>query len=140
VDTGATVTNVDMAETDRWLTTTRAVSIVPNTKIEEVGPVDLKPGSRCKSVADATEVMVVRAPAQPVDLRCGGHPMVPFGAEQPPVAAADAGYLSGTALGKRYADDASGLELLCTKAGAGSLAIGDAPLLQKDAKALPSSD
>jgi len=134
------VTNVDMAETDRWLTTTRAVSIVPNTKIEEVGPVDLKPGSRCKSVADATEVMVTRAPAQPVDLRCGGHPMVPLGAGEPPMAAADPGHSSGTALGKRYADDASGLELLCTKAGAGSLAIGDVPLQQKDAKALPSSD
>jgi hypothetical protein len=116
------------------------VSIVPNTKIEEVGPVDLKPGSRCKSVADATEVMVVRAPVQPVDLRCGGHPMAPFGAEQTLVAAADPGHLSGTMLGKRYADEASGLELLCTKAGVGSLAIGDAPLAQKDAKALPSSD
>ena len=97
----------------------RTVSIVLNPKIEEVGPVDLKPGSRCKSVVDTTEVMVIRAPAHPVDLRCGGHPMVPLGAGAPAMEAADPGHSSGTPLGKRYADDASGLEVLCTKARCG---------------------
>ena len=33
-----------------------------------------------------------------------------------------------------------GVEVLCTQGGAGSLTIGDAPLLVKGAKPLPSSD
>jgi hypothetical protein len=52
----------------------------------------------------------------------------------------DPAHASGTLLGKRYADPASGLEVLCTKAGEGSLSIGDEPLAVKDAKPLPSSD
>ncbi len=47
---------------------------------------------------------------------------------------------SGTLLGKRYGDRGPGLELLCTKAGEGSLSLGDEPLPLKDAKPLPSSD
>ena len=42
-------------------------------------------------------------------------------------------------MGKRYVDD-SGAELLVTKAGAGSLSIGDTPLELKTAKPLPASD
>ena len=33
-----------------------------------------------------------------------------------------------------------GLEVLCTKGGDGALSVGDAPLLVKGAKPLPSSD
>ena len=43
-------------------------------------------------------------------------------------------------MGKRYAEDELGLELLCTQPGAGTLAVGDAPLPIKGAKPLPSSD
>jgi len=46
----------------------------------------------------------------------------------------------GTLLGKRYADGDTGLELLCTKAGEGSLSLGGTPLALKEAKPLPSSD
>jgi hypothetical protein len=46
----------------------------------------------------------------------------------------------GTLLGKRYADEAIGLEVLCTKAGQGSLSVGDTALAVKEAKPLPSSD
>ena len=46
----------------------------------------------------------------------------------------------GTLLGKRYADEASGLELLCTKAGAGTLTLDGSALEVKSAKPLPSSD
>jgi hypothetical protein len=46
----------------------------------------------------------------------------------------------GTLLGKRYADEELGLELLCSQAGEGALTIGDQPLLIKGAKPLPSSD
>ena len=46
----------------------------------------------------------------------------------------------GILLGKRYSDGATGLEVLCTKAGEGSLALNGESLLLKEAKPLPSSD
>ena len=52
----------------------------------------------------------------------------------------DGAYASGTLLGKRYADDDAGLELLCTAAGEGSLSVGEVTLEIKGAKPLPSSD
>ena len=45
-----------------------------------------------------------------------------------------------TLLGKRYVHEDSGLELLCTKGGAGTLRVDGAPLGIKQAKNLPSSD
>jgi hypothetical protein len=42
--------------------------------------------------------------------------------------------------GKRYTDAESGVELLCTKAGAGDLTFAGRPLQRKDAKPLPASD
>ena len=50
------------------------------------------------------------------------------------------GFADGTQVGKRYADDEVGLEVLCTKAGSGSLSLGLDPLPVKGAKPLPSSD
>src|SRR4051812_15372718 len=100
---------------------------------------ELKPGTRLRSQTCSAEVIVVRPPDREVDVRCGGAAMIPVGdevADQP----VDAGHQGGTLLGKRYADQETGIELLCTKAGEGSLSLGDAPLLQKDAKPLPSSD
>ena len=99
---------------------------------------ELKPGTRLQSTVCTTEVVVVRKPAQEVDLRCGGQPMEPTGTDAAGVL--DAAHGAGTKMGKRYADDACGLEVLCTKAGEGSLSLGHAPLLLKDAKPLPSSD
>ena len=52
----------------------------------------------------------------------------------------EAGFDGGTQLGKRYADDELGLELLCSKAGEGSLSVGEAVLDVKGAKPLPASD
>ena len=101
---------------------------------------DLKPGTRLRSQTCSAEVIVVRPPGRAVDLRCGGAPMVPVeegtGAPHP----LDSAHRSGTLLGKRYADDDTGIELLCTKAGEGSLSLGGTPLLRKEAKPLPSSD
>jgi len=85
-------------------------------------------------------VIVVRAPAGDVDLRCGGAPLVDIGAERPGGVGLDPAHSEGTLLGKRYADEDLGIEVLCTKAGAGSLAIGDQPLGVKQAKPLPASD
>lgn len=100
---------------------------------------ELKAGTRLRSVADATEVIVVRPPAGDVDLRCGGHPMVAHG-DGGESAALDPAHSEGTQIGKRYTDEESGIELLCTKAGEGSLSIDGRPISVKDAKALPSSD
>ena len=50
------------------------------------------------------------------------------------------GFGDGTLMGKRFADDDLGLEVLCTKPGAGSLSVGDVVLPVKGAKPLPSSD
>jgi hypothetical protein len=48
----------------------------------------------------------------------------------------------GTQIGlsKRYSEESLGLELLCTKAGAGPLAVNGQQLTIKNAKPLPSSD
>ena len=99
---------------------------------------ELKPGTKVRSAVCSTEVVVVKAPSAAVDLECGGAPMVPATAEAP--AAVDPARAEGTLLGKRYADEASGLELLCTKGGEGSLSVGGVILPLKDAKPLPSSD
>ena len=100
---------------------------------------ELKAGTRLRSTADTTEVIVVRPPSGDVDLRCGGHEMVPQGGGGDPVGV-DPAHAEGTQLGKRYSDEESGIELLCTKAGEGSLSIDGRPIGIKDAKALPSSD
>ena len=97
-----------------------------------------KPGARLRSVTCATEVVVVKGGTE-VDLWCGGEPMVAIddaatGGE--PRAPFD----EGTLVGKRYVSEDEAIELLCTKPGAGSLSLGDAPLLVKGAKPLPSSD
>jgi hypothetical protein len=97
-----------------------------------------KPGARLRSVTCATEVVVVKGAGE-VDLRCGGEPMVPSddtstgGDPAPP-------FDEGTLVGKRYVTEDEAIELLCTKPGAGSLSVGDAALLVKGAKPLPSSD
>jgi hypothetical protein len=101
----------------------------------------LKPGTRMKSTVCATEVMVIQAPSGDVDLRCGGAPMQALGQAQPAGGArVSPAAAKGTALGKRYVDAAGTLELLCTKPGEGSLAVGEALLQLKEAKPLPSSD
>ena len=100
---------------------------------------ELKVGARLQSVTCDGQVVVVKAPAGELDLRCGGEPMVALGEEAPrrEIAADQA---EGTTPGKRYTNDDGSIELLCTKAGAGSLAVDGAPLTLKDAKPLPSSD
>lgn len=101
---------------------------------------DLKPGSRWRSSVCDTEVVVVKPPKGEASLECGGHPMVPMTAARPEGLSLSAGHAQGSQVGKRYADEESGVELLCSKAGAGSLAIGGRAIAIKDAKKLPSSD
>lgn len=98
-----------------------------------------KAGARLRSVTCETEVVVVRGSGAEVDLRCGGAPMVTID-EASPVSGPVAPFDEGTLVGKRYVSDDDGLELLCTKPGAGSLSVGDTALSIKGAKPLPSSD
>lgn len=100
---------------------------------------ELRPGMKLFSTVCDAQVVVVKAPSGPVDVACGGAPMVeadPGGASGTP----DASLGEGPALGKRYADDELGLELLCSRAGEGALTVNGTPLLLKGAKPLPSSD
>ena len=99
---------------------------------------ELKVGARLRSVTDPTEVVVVRVGSGDVDLRCGGHPMVPLGdGGEAPI---ESGFDTGAQVGKRYADDEAGVEVLCTKGGQATLSVGADPLPLKGAKPLPSSD
>lgn len=96
----------------------------------------MKPGSKLKSAVCDTEVMVIRGSG--VVVECGGKPM---GDDKPAtLGEVDAAFAEGTKIGKRYVDAAGTVELLCVKAGKGSLAIGGVALQTKDAKPLPSSD
>jgi hypothetical protein len=101
---------------------------------------EIKAGVRLRSAVCETEVIVVKAGSDVVDLRCGGHPMLPHDAARPDGLVAEPGRDTGTALGKRYTDEAGTLELLCTKGGTSTLSLADVPLQLKDAKPLPSSD
>jgi hypothetical protein len=86
-------------------------------------------------------VIVVKAPPDAdVDLRAGGHEMLPMGTERPEDSKPEPGFDEGTQMGKRYTDESGGLEVLCTKPGASSLSIGEILLVLKEAKPLPSSD
>ena len=99
----------------------------------------IKTGTRLQSQVCDTQVIVVKAADTLDELRCGGHPMLPLGAERPNVAEPDPAFATGSSMGKRYVD-ADGAEVLVTKAGAGSLSVGATALTLKEAKPLPASD
>jgi hypothetical protein len=102
---------------------------------------NLSAGAKLKSAVCTAEGIVIRAPDAEGILRCGAAPML-VGAES---ASADAVRLdsaeAGAALvGKRYVDEATGLEILCTKGGKAALSFEGRSLSLKQAKPLPSSD
>ena len=66
--------------------------------------------------------------------------MVPVGTEIPSGATPDPAFAEDTPIGKRFADEASGLELRATKGGAGALARDGTTIPLKYAKPLPASD
>lgn len=99
----------------------------------------IKNGTRLQSQVCGTQVIVVKTADSLDDLRCGGQPMLTLDAERPDGGAPDAAFAGGSAMGKRYVDD-GGAEVLVTKAGAGSLAVGSTLLVLKEAKPLPASD
>jgi hypothetical protein len=100
----------------------------------------LRPGQKLRSAVSDAEVVVVRAPAADVDVSCGGAHMFESGTEAPATGSLDVTTGAGPMIGKRYADDDLGIELLCTRAGEGTLAVDGRPLPIKAAKPLPASD
>jgi len=98
--------------------------------------VALTVGTHMRSTRSTAEVVVVRATDADAVLELGGAPMAPDAA--PDGAAPEPeGALT---LGKRYAAEDAGVEVLCVKPGPGSLTVGGVPLQLKSAKLLPASD
>lgn len=94
----------------------------------------MKPGTRLKSAACATEVVVIRCAGGAIE--CGGAPMAEGGGD----AELNPDFAGGSIMGKRYVDAAGTIELLCVKPGNGTLAADGVALLLKEAKPLPASD
>ncbi|MFD3309511.1 hypothetical protein [Streptomyces sp. NPDC058694] len=98
-------------------------------------------GQMLASTVDATAVIVVRCPDGELEITCGGAAMIegngPGSAATGP---AHSELMGGSLLGKRYADEDLGLELLCTKPGQGTLAVNGVPMSMKSPKPLPASD
>ena len=101
--------------------------------------VKFRAGQQLVSAVDSTTVIVIRAPAVECTLTCGG---VAMASADGPVATAepDPSLMGGTQLGKRYVDEADTIQVLCTKAGDGTLALDGKPLVIQAAKPLPASD
>ncbi|GAB2972424.1 hypothetical protein LWP59_16370 [Amycolatopsis acidiphila] len=98
-------------------------------------------GQLLASTVDGTTVIVVKAPDGDFTVTCGGAAMVdPKAKDAAPAGEPDPAQMDGSQLGKRYADDELGLEVLVTKAGQGTIAVNGTPLPLKDAKPLPASD
>ena len=98
----------------------------------------MKAGTRLRSVVCDCEVVVVRAPSDGQMVQCGGLDMLPVEQARGEALAPVTGLDGGTLLGKRYAD--TSVEVLCTKAGRGSLSYADELLELRSARALPASD
>ncbi|WP_200827008.1 hypothetical protein [Thermomonospora echinospora] len=96
----------------------------------------MKPGIRLWSKVSSVSVVVVRPAAGEVTLTCGGVPMI----EHEPQNAAATAEGEGPLLGKRYTDEDSGLQVMCTRGGAGELAADGRPLQMMNPRPLPASD
>ena len=100
---------------------------------------DYKPGSRWKSAVCGAEFVVVRAPSEDGELACGGVAVRAHGDAgelvEPTVEASEP-----VMAGKRYTEEASGIEVLASKPGKGALSFAGRALSRKEAKPLPASD
>lgn len=99
---------------------------------------NLSVGSRWRSAVSEAEVIVIIAPTEELELSCGGVSMA--SADDPAAQSGSGAEGEGPVLGKRYVDDTSGLQVLCTRPGAGPLAVDGRPLQLHSAKQLPASD
>jgi hypothetical protein len=101
--------------------------------------VKFRAGQQLVSAVDSTAVIVIKAPAEECTLTCGGVAMAAPD-EAAKAAEADPSLMGGTQIGKRYVDEADTIQVLCTKAGSGTLALDGKPLVIQAAKPLPASD
>lgn len=100
----------------------------------------LPAGTKLASAVCTAQGIVIRPPEADGEITCGGVAMAAAG-EAAVAAEALAEPQDGQALpGKRYVDQTTGLEVLCTKAGKGAFAYDGRPLTLKEAKPLPASD
>lgn len=102
----------------------------------------VKSGSRLRCAICTSEVIVITAPADEVELQCGGELMLPIeqSTSETSQKKPHTDFGEGTSIGKRYVDAEAAVELLCTKAGTGSLPLSGHVMGLKSAKPLPSSD
>jgi hypothetical protein len=100
----------------------------------------MKPGIRLRSAVCDTEVIVIKAGAESLVLECGGSPMVEAGTQPTRRPKLDPRLSGGSEVGKRYGDPARNLEVLCVRAGAGTLTLSGHPLPVISARPLPSAD
>jgi hypothetical protein len=97
-------------------------------------------GIRLRSAVCDCEVVIVRAPAGSPVLQCGGFDMLTLDSTRAEGLTPLRGHDGGTLLGKRYADAAATVEVLCTKGGLGTLAYQGEALEARSARPLPASD
>lgn len=98
-----------------------------------------KAGMKLKSAVCDTQIMVLRVPADSLEIRIGGAPVL-AGDEAAGDAVLDPTLAGGSLTGKRYTDEAETMEFLCTKGGTGTITVDGLAIGIKQAKALPSSD
>lgn len=99
----------------------------------------LTPGARLRSAVCDGQLVVVRAPADDVDLRFGGVPVTDLG-ERVARLSPRPDRMGETPMGKRYTDVDRVVEVLVTHTGQTLLSLGDDLLIRKDTKKLPASD
>ena len=75
----------------------------------------LKPGTRLFGAACTSEFVVVRAPADGVEVRIGGHPAVTSADERSDDLTVTTDADAKPLMGKRYVDADDTIELLCTR-------------------------
>lgn len=97
-------------------------------------------GMRIKSAVCSMEAVVIKAPSAGENILCGGQVMVQMSDAKPDVAPLAQAQHGHALIGKRYVDEESGLELLCSKQGFGALEFEGRELILKQPKPLPSSD
>ena len=104
----------------------------------------MKAGERFRSQNTTVEIIVVRGTDTEVELTCAGENMIGASAGPRPSPSttqeSDGRDQAVLLTGKRYVDEETGVEVLCTTAGVGPLCIDGRPLPTLAPKPLPSSD
>lgn len=100
----------------------------------------IKPGTRLRSQVGQTQVVIVRAATEDLELGCGGLALVALDDAAALIGEPSAELAEGTPVGKRYTDDAGRVEVLISKPGVGTLTLDGVALVIKGATPLPASD